>query len=141
MKRFFLLNILFLTMLSCSIEDDSPKFHYEAVPVENVITPDAFSFGATHDIMVNYYRPTGCHIFNNFLFETNGNEVTVVVMNTVYENQECDVFEPQEESINVSFRFRANISEDYIFKFWQGEDASGNDLYYVVEVPVNNEND
>lgn len=139
MKRFFLLSVLLLSIVSCSIENDSPNFHYEAVPVESVTTPDAFVFGSTHDISVNYYRPSGCHVYNNLLFDTNGNEVTVVVMNTVYENQECEVFGPEEEDVEVSFSFRVNDAENYIFKFWQGEDATGNDLYYVVDVPVNND--
>lgn len=136
MKRFFLWSVLCFSILSCSVENDSPKFHYEAVPIESVTIPDAFSLGTVHDISVNYFRTSGCHVFNNFLFDTNGNEITVAVINTVYENQECVPFGPEEEEVSVSFNFEVNISGSYIFKFWQGEDATGNDLYYVVEIPV-----
>lgn len=139
MKRFVLLSVLLFLIVSCSVEDDSPKFHYETVPVDSVVTPEFFDLGSIHDITVRYFRPSGCHVFNNFLFDTNGNEITVVVVNTVYENQECEMFGPEEDEVDVSFSFRVNEnqSESYIFKFWQGEDDTGDDLYYVVEVPIN----
>ncbi len=140
MKKVFLLCLLF-SIVSCSVEDDGPNFHYEAVPIESVTTPDEFNLGLDHDITVSYYRPSGCHVFNNFLFESDGNEITVVVVNTVYENQECENYDPQEETVDVGFSFRANVTtaDSYIFKFWQGEDEMGNDLYYVIEVPVYND--
>jgi len=38
--------------------------------------------------------------------------------------------------VDVSFDFKVIYTGTYVFKFWQGKDVNGNDLYYIVEVPV-----
>jgi hypothetical protein len=40
------------------------------------------------------------------------------------------------ELVDATFNFIVTSNGTYIFKFWQGEDDNGNDLYYIVEVPV-----
>ncbi len=134
MKHLFLLCVLFLTLASCSIDDDTPKFYKEFVPIESVDIPTEFRLGETYEMHVKYFRPSGCHVFSDFYYTSELNQRTVAVINTVYPNNECQVF--TNEITDVSFNFLVTSNETYVFRFWQGEDESGNDTYYIVEIPV-----
>ncbi|SDR76780.1 hypothetical protein SAMN04515667_0601 [Formosa sp. Hel1_31_208] len=136
MKKIFLVCFLTFSLLSCSVDDETPNFYYEILPIETVDIPDSFVFGSVNEISVSYFRPTGCHVFNNFYYEINENERTVAVVTAVFQEQSCDTFEPESEEVVVSFNFQVTSTDTYTFRFWQGEDDNGNDTYYIVEVPV-----
>ncbi|MBR9913492.1 MAG: hypothetical protein GYB32_01490 [Algicola sp.] len=133
MKKIFIISFLLFSLFSCSVGDDTPNFYYEILPVESVDIPDEFQFGSVHEISLTYYKPTDCHVFNNFFYETDLNQRTVAVVTSVYTNQNCNDVNNLEE---VSFNFEVNSFEPYTFRFWQGTDENGNDTYYIVEVPV-----
>lgn len=141
MKKLLLLGFLICSALSCSPEDDNTlEFYYETLPVESVEMPSEFVFGNTYEIRMTYLRPSGCHVFNDFYYLSDGNQRTIAIINTVITNQDCDIFEY--EPVEVSLNFQVNSinqtsnTNHYVFRFWQGEDENGNDTYYVVEVPV-----
>lgn len=135
MKKLFYLCIILLSFNACSIDDNNPNddFFFEILPIESVIMPEEFVFGQSYEISVTYIKPSGCYIFNDFYYVSEFNQRTVAIINTVYTNNQCQSLN---EEVEVSFNFLANNNETYIFKFWQGEDENGNDLYYIVEVPV-----
>lgn len=134
MKQLFLLCILVFSLVSCSVEDDRPDFYKEFVPIESVDVPTEFVIGETYEMHIKYYRPSGCHVFSDFYYASELNQRTVAVINTVYPNNECQTFDDQ--LVDVSFNFLVTSNVTYVFRFWQGEDESGNDLYYIVEIPV-----
>ncbi|WP_417859691.1 hypothetical protein [Winogradskyella sediminis] len=134
MKRYALLVfILMATLTSCSIDDDNNYVGTEVMPIESIEIPDHFVYGESYEIMITYNRPSTCYQFYNFLYDINGNERTVAVINSVYSNTEC-IEEP--ESVTVSLNFMVTGSETYLFKFYQGQDDEGEDQYYLAEVPV-----
>lgn len=134
MKKLIVFCVLLLTLVSCSLDNgDNVNFHFEILPIESVDIPDEFVLGQTYPITVFYTKPSGCYVFNDFYYVKELNERTVAVINTVYEDRPCtQAAEPAE----ATFNFMVNSNGTYVFKFWQGEDGSGNDLYYIVEVPV-----
>ena len=135
MKKLFLLSFLICSVLSCSEEgDDSSDFYYETLPVENVYMPAEFQFGSTHEIIVTYLRPSGCHVFNDFYYLSELNQRTIAIITSVFPDENCEIFEYEE--VEATLNFRVNDIDPYVFRFWQGEDESGNDIYYVIEVPV-----
>lgn len=135
MKQLFFLCILILSLASCSLGDDSTNDYYtEILPIESVEIPTEFTLGETYEITVSYFRPSGCHLFSDFYYASELNQRTVAVINTVYPNQACETLE--DELVEASFNFKVTSNGTYIFRFWQGEDENGNDLYYIVEVPV-----
>lgn len=133
MKKIFFLLLIAISFSSCSV-DDGNDFYYEILPVESVDIPEEFVLGETYEITVTYLRPTTCHVFNNFYYESELNQRTVAIVTTVYQNNDC--LPLIDEQIEASFNFIVNSNGTYVFKFWQGEDENGNDLYYIVEVPV-----
>lgn len=135
MKQLISICLLTLVLTSCSLGDDSAnKFYTEFLPIESVDMPQEFVMGETYEIGISYFRPSGCHIFYDFYYTSELNQRTVAVVNTVYQNVECQTFE--DELVEVSFNFLVTNNGTYVFRFWQGEDENGNDIYFVVEVPV-----
>ena len=125
---------LFLT--SCSIDDATRSFFVEVLPIQSVEMPDEFVFGETHEIFMDYTKPSDCYEFNNFLYQIDGQERTVGIINTVYTDVNCN---PEPETVTVSFDFTVTSMETYVFKFYQGEGPDGTDQYLIVEVPVADE--
>ncbi len=84
---------------------------------------------------MDYIKPSGCHVFNDFLYQINGQERIVGIWNTVYTDNAC-VEDP--ETVTVSFQFLVTSTETYVFKFFQGQDEAlnGADQYLIIEVPV-----
>lgn len=135
MKQLVILCILACFLASCSLSDDTnDDFYYEILPVESVDIPAEFTLGETYEIHLSYLRPSTCYAFNDFYYESELNQRTVAVINTVYPNSGCQDLD--NEIVEVSFNFMVNNNGTYVFRFWQGEDENGNDMYYIVEVPV-----
>ncbi|MFK7833301.1 MAG: hypothetical protein AB8B52_08495 [Winogradskyella sp.] len=133
-KQFFLVFILCLIFSSCNIDDDTNVIlGTEILPIESVEMPESFVLNETYEIHITYNRPSNCYQFYDFYYEINQNERTVGIINTVYDNPSCI---EEEESVTVTLNFRVVSTETYLFKFYQGQDEEGEDLYYLVEVPV-----
>jgi hypothetical protein len=127
------LGIAISTLTSCSIDDDAESFHLEVLPINSVEMPEEFVFGGTYEVFMDYTRPTGCHVFNDFLYQINGQERTVGILNTVYTDYIC---EDNPETVTVSFQFNVTSQETYIFKFYQGVSEENIDQYLIIEIPV-----
>ncbi|OUR98095.1 hypothetical protein A9Q86_13625 [Flavobacteriales bacterium 33_180_T64] len=136
MKKIFLLSFLMFSLFSCSLENDNPSFSNEAIPIESVTIPEEFQFGQVYQIDVTYFKPSGCHVFNGFLFENNANERTIILVNTVHDDLDCETYAFGTNEVEASFNYQVNDVGIHTFKFWQGKDDNGNDLYYIVDVPV-----
>ncbi len=136
MKNIFLVSFIVFSILSCSSDSDTINSSTTALPIESVVIPEEFQFGEVYPIEVTYLRPTSCHIFNTFYIENNDNETTVILVNTVYEDANCEALDASNNEALATFNFQVNDMNTHVFKFWQGEDENGSDLYLVVEVPV-----
>lgn len=135
MNKFVLLILIcFAAFTSCSIDDNGSNFiGTEILPIESVEIPESFVYGESYEILITYNRPSTCHQFYNFFYEIDRNERTVAVINSVYSNESCV---QESESVTVTLNFTVNGTETYLFKFYQGEDADGEDQYLLVEVPI-----
>lgn len=137
MKKFALLVFAFVSIFtSCSIDDNpADDFYLEVLPIDSVEMPEYFVHGETYEILVTYTKPSSCYYFNDFIYEIDGHERTIAIVNTVYENIAAGCDETPEQ-VTVNFDFIVTGNETYVFKFYQGHDDEGEDQYYLVEVPV-----
>lgn len=119
-------------LMSCSVDNDNPVVHTEFMPITSVELPEYFVQGQTYQINMSYIKPSSCYVFNNIIFDIEGHERTVAILNTVYEDSNCI---PEEESTTVSFDLTVSGDQVYLFKFFQGTE-DGVDQYHLVEVPV-----
>ena len=136
MKRLFYICIAILTFWSCSLDDDNNgiEYNFEFIPIEDVVIPEEFILDETYQIDLTYFRPTTCHSFHDFYYVPDQEERTVAVINQVFDNSGCQPLE--DELIEVSFDFKAVYSQIYVFKFWQGENEAGEDIFLTFEIPV-----
>ncbi|OED44864.1 hypothetical protein AB832_01765 [Flavobacteriaceae bacterium (ex Bugula neritina AB1)] len=137
MKRILIITMLILStcFTSCLGDDDGVRFFYELVPVEQVDIPEEFKRNETFKITVSYYRPTDCHSFSGFDYNRLGNERTVSVVNVVLESGNCEDLQ-KTDLIDSSFNFIVGSEDSYVFRFWQGRDDQGENLFLTKEVPV-----
>lgn len=137
MKKLILILISFsFTLVSCNVDDgNTPEnYHLEILPVESAIVPESFIYGEDHEITISYIRPSSCYAFNDIYYLKDNNVRTVAVMNTVYDDVvNCLELEDLQQK---TFTVQATQLENYIFKFWQGVDDNGEDIYLTIEVPV-----
>lgn len=138
MKKLVALSLALFLFASCSLDDDSSNdtlnYSFEILPIESVDIPDKFALGQTYPISVSYFKPSTCHAFKEFYYLKENNERTVAAINYVFDNGNCQTL--TDELVDATFNFVVNSNGSYIFKFWQGQDANGEDQYLIKEVPV-----
>lgn len=133
MKKIAALIGIFLLTISCSTDTNEPNIRYELVPVQNVIIGDELYFGEENVITVEYVKPSTCHGFNGFLYEKEDFTRTIGVQNYVVENSDCQV---TTEVIDKDFIFQPTSTGTYTFKFWQGKDANGDNIFLEIQRDV-----
>ena len=137
MKRVFFLLLVasFTLMTSCDIDDDV-NYHFEALQVKSVEMPEAFDYGQIYKIKVTYFRPNNCTFFEGF--DVVKEDVTtrkVVTIGTVIEEEdECT---GTGEDLVATFNFEVLYDQPYLFRYWTGEDATGDPTYLEITVPAN----
>jgi hypothetical protein len=138
MKKILFLALVasFTLFSSCSVDDNTADFQFEFLPIENVDIPSEFNLGETYTITVTYKRPTTCHSFSNFQYITESNNIRTVAVVSFISPGNCT--ELEDDFQTETFNFNALDPEPFTFKFWQGKDDAGEDIYLIFEIPVNN---
>ncbi len=134
MKKIAALIGIFLLVISCSTDNDEPNVNYELVPIQNVIIGDELYFGDENIITIQYLRPSTCHGFNGFVYEKDDFTRTIGVQNYVVENADCQAVTG--EVIEKDFIFQPTATGTYTFKFWQGKDANGDNIFLELQREV-----
>lgn len=141
MKKLFFFGFVIVAFWSCSIDDSvDEEFRSEFLPIESVTIPSEMHHGEVYTIDYTYFKPSTCHIFHDLYYISESNYHTLAVINTVLTNVENTICKPlTDELVERSFTFLCESSAGtYIFKFWQGVDENGQDIYLIHEVPIVN---
>lgn len=143
MKKLAFLLLITFSLVGCTLEDDGPNRLLEFAEITNADLPEYFERGESYDIVVTYLLPSACHAFNGFDARqgqgANSNEIFIGVVTSYDANQtECN---KEEDNLSREATLRdvtitGEVGTVYIFKFWAGQDSSGETQYYIVEVPV-----
>jgi hypothetical protein len=136
MKKIIPLIALFLFLNSCSTENQ-PSYSLVFLPIESVDIPTEFTLGETYPITVHYNLPTTCHYFNNLYYKKSLNTRTIAIESAVENRSDCHTLSAADAIDSYTFNFDVTSNGSYIFKFYQGKDNTGNDIYLQYEVPVN----
>jgi hypothetical protein len=135
MKRLIGIVTLVFLFVSCSLESDS-KYTFELLKVESVEIPTEMTLGETYEFKMYYRLPSTCHTYNAIYYQKHLNIRTVAVESAVREQNDCQEL-TENNLYECSFPFQATSNGSYVFKFWQGEDGQGNDVFIEYEIPVN----
>lgn len=135
MKK-LLIYFVFTVLLSCSTEDNSQNFHFDFLPIQEVELPQSFTYGETYTVNVWYHRPTSCYAFDGVYFNNELNIKTVAIQTQVFEYDNCEDISDDLLTM-ASFNITISEHENYIFKFWNGVNEFGEDIYLEYDIPVN----
>ncbi len=136
MKNVFLVSLcsIFLFLTACSVDDNSPKYHLIPLEVSSVDLPPSFTLNEAYEINVTYDIPNGCTFFDGFeitpIEQTTRN---VIPIGSQFDDPDCTDGGQEAES---SFRFVVLYTGTYLFRFYSGKDANGEDQFLEIEVPV-----
>lgn len=133
MKKIILLFLSVLVFYSC-LSNDEPTLKYEFLPIDSAETPTSFTFGEIDTIKIKYTLPNGCYSFDRLYYEYQDTTRVVAITALVILDAACTQALVEEE---YEFPVRVSQREDYIFKFWKGEDSNGEDIFEEVVIPVN----
>ncbi|WP_412985020.1 hypothetical protein [Pontimicrobium sp. IMCC45349] len=132
--KYLIVVMLALTITSCSDDDDGHAFYLEYAKVLNANVPEQFQYGHTYQINMTVELPNSCYFFyNQFDYFYDGNSRLVYPIAHVDIEDTCEPIITEDELI---ISVRALQSEPYLFKFYQGKDENGEDLFLTIEVPV-----
>ena len=131
-KRIFFVFFAIVFFVSCS-DDEGSDYHYELLPISEVVVPEEFEHGVTYDLTVKYMIPDNCYLETDVLYEYDEFARNVAVVSLVLSEDDCNPLEIEE---TLTFQLQALQTNSYEFKFWQGDDENGEPIYLIVEVPV-----
>ena len=137
MKRFIPLFLVAFLILGCSDDDNNYNdhdFYLEYVSVLSADVPDEFIFGYTYRLNLTIELPNRCYYYYNqydYFYEVTSRLISPI--GHVAEGVPCT---PNITETTFSILVQALQSEPYIFKFYQGVDADGEDMFLTIEVPV-----
>jgi hypothetical protein len=133
MKKFLAIIYIILLSVACSPDSDQTKIHYELLPVASYEMPDVFTLNADNNIQIGFLRPTSCHGFDGFLYEKNENTRTIAVQSFVLEQSNCT---QTSQEVIQTLKFHPTRTGLYVFKFWKGKDAVGEDIFEETTIEV-----
>ncbi len=135
MKKLVLLLFSFAFLTSCSSDDNTGSLTPNLASILSVTLPDSFVHTQAYGIEIIYKHPTNCDHFSGFDISKNENKIFIGVVSSHHtSNTNCvDTGNLQD---SVTLNFVAERDDFYIFNFWQGKNALGEDEFLIIEVPV-----
>ena len=137
MKKIVSLVALFFMLNSCTPDSDT-NYTFELLPIQSVSIPTGFILGHTYPITVRYNKPTTCYYFSELYYSKDLNIRTVAVENAVAQSNNCHNLSTAAGVSEYTFNFYVTNNGSYIFKFYQGKDANGVNIFLQYEIPVTN---
>ena len=127
--------IVALTVTSCNDDDDNYHDHHlEYVSVISAELPDEFTYGHTYRINVTIELPNSCYYYyDQYDYFYEGTSRLIYPIAHVDDGVACT---QNITETTFSIPIQALQNEPYIFKFYQGEDDNGEDMFLTIEVPV-----
>ncbi|MFN3752847.1 hypothetical protein [Flavobacterium sp.] len=136
MKKIVSLIALVFLFNSCT-PDNGTNYLFELLPVESVDIPTEFTMGEIYEMKMYYRRPTSCHTFNTIYYDKDLNVRTIAIESAVRQEDDCQEL-TEDNLVECSFNFEVTSNGSYLFKFWQGRDDQGNNIFLEYEIPVVN---
>jgi hypothetical protein len=137
MKHFTPFFLVVFLIFGCSNDDNNYNdhaYHLEYVSVISADVPDEFIYGYTYRINLTIELPSNCHYYyNQYDYFYEGTSRLIYPIGHVDDGVPCT---PDITETTFSILVQVRQSEPYIFKFYQGEDADGQDIFLTIEVPV-----
>jgi len=139
MKKILLLLTVLLMVSSCSIEPDKTvDFDIVFIAADSIDVPAYVTRGDTYPLKMYYKKPTDCYYVSDAAYsEIAGSIYKLAVPAYLIQDANCQAnttAAPEQMVYNFTCPFSTATS--FTFKFYNGDDAQGNQKFIEVEVPV-----
>jgi hypothetical protein len=134
--KFMSIFIMLIIFSGCNDDDEynDHDYHLEYIGVIDADVPAEFNYGSTYRIDVTIELPNSCYYFyNQYEYFYEGTSRLIYPIAHIDDGVACT---PDIRTTTFSIPVQALQTEPYIFKFYQGEDANGQDIFLTIEVPV-----
>jgi hypothetical protein len=134
--KFMSIFIMLVIFSGCNDDDQNNyhDYHLEYIGVIDAEVPDKFNYGSTYRIDVTIELPNSCYYYyDQYEYFYEGTSRLIYPIAHVDDGVACT---PDIRTTTFSIPVQVLQSEPYIFKFYQGEDADGQDIFLTIEVPV-----
>lgn len=142
MRNFLFLLSVIVLFSSCSLEEDGPLRLRGYAPVTSVNLPETFAFGQTYELEVSYQRKNACHdpagisVTRGSISGDKRREIYIAGI-TIYSEADNTCEKPEENLTETSvFNITIDEAEPFTFFLWTGVEPSGENIYTIIEVPV-----
>ena len=137
MKKLVSIVLALFLLNSCSVDqDEQPNYTVSVLPIESVIMPTVSTTlpaPTTYPIIIKYKNPNSCTRYNGFYYKKDSNiRIVGITASVLQENCTPLTGAPLE----VELKFLPSNTGKYIFKFYKGKDAAGNNLFVTDTIPV-----
>uniref|UniRef100_UPI00261C7F63 hypothetical protein n=1 Tax=uncultured Eudoraea sp. TaxID=1035614 RepID=UPI00261C7F63 len=110
------------------------EYHLEYKSVVSAELPDEFIYGRTYRINITIELPDSCYYYyNQYDYFYEGTSRLIYPIVHIDDGVPCT---PNITETTFSIPVQALQNEPYVFKFYQGEDTEGQDMFLTIEVPV-----
>lgn len=133
MKKIISVVVISFLLFSCSSEGDN--YRIVTLPIAKVEPETAFAKDSVTEITVKYLRPSNCHFYEDFYYDRYEFTRVVAIYNVEMDRDDCQAF--QNDTVSVPLKFKPSELGTYVFKFWKGTNASGEEEFYELEAIVN----
>lgn len=136
MKKVALILLTIACFTACSENDLSSDASFTLIdlPIDSFTVPNRFTFGEQATIVVNYTLPNGCYSFDSLFYEQQNTKRVIAIRAFLDLDAACtEVLRVEKHE----FTIQIDQKEDYLFKFFKGQNDDGENIFEEVTVPVN----
>ncbi|MDO5510583.1 MAG: hypothetical protein Q4F57_07795 [Weeksellaceae bacterium] len=127
-----LMGVIFI-LSSCNKQDDEwSNYSYVALKIDSISMPDSAQLGSAVAIRPYYQRMENCEQFYGFDYQRSDFERTVLAVGLRNSVVQCgDTLTQQSQ-----FTFQPLETGTYNFRFWNGRDAEGDNMFVNEEIVI-----
>jgi len=133
LKWFIGLAFISLFVVSCLEDEPTVDVTYKYKAIDSVQVGEIHPPRQVTEIKTYFTRNKSCEDFFNYEYHILGNERTVSVIFSEFEDGSCE--EISEPSYSV-LQFKPEDSGVYTFRFWNGSDENGQDIFIIKEIEI-----
>lgn len=131
----WLVGLFLIGIMTASCLDDEPVMNvtYNYRPIDSVQIDSIYPARQVTEIKTFFTTTNGCQQFFDYDYNALGNERTVSVITSEIEELGCtDITETEFYTLH----FKPETSGTYTFRFWNGKDAEGQDMFIIREIEI-----
>ncbi|MBK3517215.1 hypothetical protein [Carboxylicivirga marina] len=136
MKYLIALFLVAFLAFGCDDDDDNNdhEYHLENIGVKTVNLPDSFTYGEIYKITGTIELPNSCYYYyNQYDYFYEGTTRIIYPLAHVDDGVSCTT---NTSVANFVIPLHVLQEETYTFKFYQGLDDQGEEMFLVIDVPV-----